>query len=130
MTANNGGAKPQIVKAGDLLPTQDEYPRMKARWLIPASTEGWYGTVISEWELKAAGFADLHTHDELAYVLEGELHIESGGVEVVGKPGDLIRVPAGNVGSYSAPIYARMLGIYGPNPEGENSQYLKYWEID
>ena len=35
--------------------------------------------------------------------------------------GDTIRVPAGLPALYHAPVYARMLYVYGPNPEGRLS---------
>jgi hypothetical protein len=31
----------------------------------------------------------------------------------------MVCVPAGSIGRYFAPTYARMLGIYGSNPEGK-----------
>ena len=75
--------------------------------------------MLSEWELRAARWTDRHEYDELNYVLEGELHVESGGVTVIAVTGDVIRVPAGSTGHYWAPRYARMLAVYGPNPEGK-----------
>ena len=66
----------------------------------------------------------------VAFVLAGELHVEANGHEVVGRAGDSIRVPAGSIGRYWAPQYARMMGVYGPNPTGEKSAYREYWEID
>jgi hypothetical protein len=35
--------------------------------------------------------------------------------------GSLVHTPAGSTGRYWAPNYARMLGIYGPNPSGARS---------
>ena len=122
--------RPEYVPADELAPVSARYPRLKARWIFTPQPEGWKNYAISEWELGRAGFADFHPHDESAYVLEGELHVESGGVETIGRPGDTIRVPAGSVGRYWAPVYARMLGIYGPNPDGARSETLEYWEID
>ena len=74
-----------------------------------------------EWELRAAEWLDTHPHDEFNFVLEGSLHVESGGVEVVAGPGDLVRVPASEEGRYFAPTYARMLAIYDHNPDGTPS---------
>ena len=62
-------------------------------------------------------------------VLEGELHIESQGTTVVLRPGDSARVNPGGVGRYWAPVYARMITIYGPNPEGLESHSFKYSEV-
>ena len=86
---------------------------------------------MTEWELTAAGHAEVHPHDELNYVLDGELYVKSGGVEVIGRRGDLIKVSAGSVGEYWAPVYARMLAVYGPHDGslGE-SRIIDYWEID
>ena len=62
-------------------------------------------------------------------VLEGELHVESGGVTVVASAGDTVTVPAGEVGRYWAPVHARMIAIYGPNPEADDTDLLGYWEL-
>jgi hypothetical protein len=40
-----------------------------------------------------------------------------------------VRVPAGKVGRYSAPVYARMFAIYGPNPSGAKTEHGEYFEI-
>jgi ethanolamine utilization protein EutQ (cupin superfamily) len=50
------------------------------------------------------------------YVLEGELHVEADGITVVAVPGALVRVPSGSRGAYRAPVFARMLSVYGPRP--------------
>jgi quercetin dioxygenase-like cupin family protein len=121
---------PVLTNADALQPVSAEWPRMRARWIVKPQPDGWVGYAISEWELIAAGFSDLHPHDEVAFVLAGELHIEANGREVVGRAGDSIRVPAGSIGRYWAPQYARMMGVYGPNPNGAKSEYLKYWEIN
>lgn len=89
----------------------------------------WTSPVVNEWELRSAGWQDLHEHDELNYILEGELHIECNGHEVVLQKGDLGRIPAGAIGRYWAPNYARMISMYGPNPEGSVIQETKYWDI-
>lgn len=123
-------ARPDLILAGALEPVSPKTPRMRARWIFNTRPEGWDDYAISEWELIGAGFADHHPHDEVSLVLAGELHIEVDGVEVVGHAGDTIRVPAGSTGRYWAPRYARMYGVYGPNPDGAESQYLEYWEID
>lgn len=127
---NNAKSRPEVTPARGLEPVADSYPRMRARWIVPPRQEGWAGYAISEWELIGAGFADHHPHDENAFVLAGELHVEVDGTAVVARAGDNVRVPAGTTGRYWAPEYARMLGIYGPNPGGEPSEYLEYWEID
>lgn len=122
--------RPDFIPADALQPISAATPRMRGRWIFNTNPEGWEGIALSEWELIAAGFADHHPHDEVSLVLAGELHIEVDGVEVIGRAGDTIRVPAGSTGRYWAPQYARMYGVYGPNPDGAETQYLEYWEID
>ncbi|MEV8569592.1 cupin domain-containing protein [Streptomyces sp. NPDC051322] len=121
--------QPGLVAVGPLRPHSSKTPRMRSRWIKRPERSGWDSYAISEWELSAAGFMDLHPHDETNLVLAGELHVEVNGVEVVGRAGDWIDVPAGSTGRYWAPHYARMVAIYGPNPDGAASEYLEYWEI-
>jgi ethanolamine utilization protein EutQ (cupin superfamily) len=82
-----------------------------------------------EWELTGESWSDQHTHDEYAYVLEGRLFVECGGVTVEAGPGDVIRVPAQAVGRYWAPDYARIFGIYGPNPLGGSARVLGFEKL-
>jgi mannose-6-phosphate isomerase-like protein (cupin superfamily) len=96
------------------------------RWFNQPASGRWYQPVLSEWELRAAHWTDHHQHDELNYVLEGELHVECGGVTVTGRAGDVIRVPSGSTGHYWAPSYARMLAVYGPNPDGTPATERSY----
>lgn len=125
-----GLMKPELWSGGPLEPVSARTPRMNARWIVRPRPEGWDKYALSEWELTAAGYADHHPHDEVSYVLEGELHIRVDGTTAVGRPGDTILVPAGSTGYYWAPTYARMLGIYGPNAAGEATESVEYWEID
>jgi ethanolamine utilization protein EutQ (cupin superfamily) len=74
--------------------------------------------------------SDHHPHDEVTFVLEGELHIRVGDTTVVGTAGTRSLCLAGSTGQYWAPKYARMLGVYGPTPDGVASECLGYWEID
>ena len=104
-------------------------PRMRSRWVLEPGGEAWDGFALSEWELTAAGWSDCHPHSETNVVLEGELHVSSGGVTVVASKGDTVTVEAGEVGRYWAPVHARMLAIYGPNPEGESTTGTSYWEL-
>lgn len=62
-------------------------------------------------------------------LVEGELHVECDGQTVVVGPRGTVRVPAGKVGRYSAPVYARTFAIYGPNPNGSKTEYGEYWDI-
>lgn len=100
----------------------------KSRWMIPPKKEGWDGLVLMEWELRAESWTDEHVHDEFAYVLEGKLFVEVDGTVVEATEGDTVQVPAGAIGTYYAPEYARLIGIYAPNPTGApmtNAQYKK-----
>src|SRR5262245_53940832 len=124
---------PKTVPRSHTLMRCNRFPRSGRECehgIVKAQPDGLIGYAISEWELTAVGFSDLHPPDKVGFVLADELHIEANGREVVGRAGDSIRVPAGSIGKYWAPQYARMIGIYGPNPEGAMSEYIKYWEID
>jgi uncharacterized cupin superfamily protein len=92
-------------------------PGMTSRRVFGSPEGGWTQPVVTEWELTGSQWIDEHPHDELNFVLEGELHVESEGTVVVARAGDLVRVEADSVGRYFAPDHARMLAIYGPNPE-------------
>lgn len=122
--------EPVTVNRSALEVFSSDTPRVKGRWIVEPKATGWDDYALSEWELTRAGMSDYHPHDEVTFVLEGELHIRVDETTVVGRPGDTITVPAGSTGHYWAPTYARMLGIYGPNPDGAASEYLDYWEID
>lgn len=96
----------------------------------PEAVGAWHEPVVSEWELTGAGWQDTHPYSELNVVLEGRLFVESGGVEVVLDPGDAVVVEAGSTGRYWAPRYARMLSVYGPNPEGGRTAGEHGWLVD
>jgi len=97
----------------------------KCRAITPATRGGWTEPVLSEWELTAESWSDQHPHSEYNFVIEGKVFVESGGVTVEAKAGDVVRVPAGAVGRYWAPKYARLLAIYGPS-QGGTSRVLGY----
>ena len=105
-----------------------DWGRLSCRFINAHPTGAWNDFILSEWELKACAWEDFHPHSETAFVLEGELHIESQGKTVILKPGDSARVNPGGIGRYWAPVYARMVTIYGPNPDGEESHSFKYEE--
>ncbi|HEY7858924.1 MAG TPA: cupin domain-containing protein [Candidatus Nanopelagicales bacterium] len=102
---------------------------MRSRWIIAPTADGWADMVLSEWELQRSGWTDQHPHDETNFVIAGELHIECDGHEVVLGPGDCARVPAGSVGRYWAPDFARMLAVYGPNPTGIATEYGETFDL-
>ena len=95
------------------------------RTIIPPLQGGWTEPAVFEWELRAESWTDEHPHTEYNYVIEGVLFVESEGVTVEAHAGDLVRVPAGVAGKYWAPVYARLLAIYGPS-KGEPSRRLAY----
>ncbi len=101
----------------------------RCRSILPPAPGGWSEPVLFEWELTAESWSDQHPHSEYNFVLEGELMVESGGVTVEAHAGDVVRVPAGAVGRYWAPRYARLLAIYGPS-KGEPSSRLGYEKLD
>ncbi len=118
---------PQLLSGGPLLADTDDAPA--GRTLIPPPPQGWPGFALMEWELRGETWSDVHPFDEVNYVLDGELHVSSGGSTVVAAPGDAVRVPAGEPGVYSAPSYARMLAIYGPNPDGAPSRVVGFTRV-
>jgi mannose-6-phosphate isomerase-like protein (cupin superfamily) len=101
----------------------------KCRTITPPAHSSWSEPVLSEWELTAESWTDQHPHSEYNFVIEGQLFVESGGVTVEAQAGDVVRVPAGAVGRYWAPKYARLLAIYGPN-KGEPSRSLGYQKLN
>jgi ethanolamine utilization protein EutQ (cupin superfamily) len=98
------------------------------RDIIAAQPGGWTEPAIMEWELRAESWTDWHPHVEYNYVLDGQLFVESGGVTVEARSGDVVSVPAGTVGRYWAPGYARLLAIYGPN-RGQPSREIDYRKL-
>lgn len=102
---------------------------LRCRFINSYPKGAWTDFILSEWELESCSWQDFHPHSETAFVLEGELHIESDGETVILKPGDSARVNPGNMARYFAPVYARMLTIYGPNPEGKESHSFEYSDL-
>ena len=103
---------------------------MPGRSIIDQPGPAWTGFALMEWQLTAAEWTDRHPHDEVNYVLVGELHVESDGETVVAGPGDTVVVPAGSLARYAAPAHARMLAIYGPNPDGRESGDFAFRRLD
>jgi ethanolamine utilization protein EutQ (cupin superfamily) len=110
--------------------TLDVGDDMPGRSIIDQPGPAWTGFALMEWELTAAEWTDRHPHDEVNYVLAGELHVESDGETVVAGPGDTVLVHAGSKARYAAPHHARMLAIYGPNPEGRDSTDFAFRRLD
>jgi quercetin dioxygenase-like cupin family protein len=109
---------PELYPAGPLT-SRPGRPRSHA--FIAPRTEGWSQVALMEWELTGETWSDEHPHDEYNYVLDGLLLVTCDGQTVEVPAGSAVRVPAGTTGRYSAPTHARMLAVYGPNPEGAAS---------
>ena len=107
----------------------DDSATPAGRSIIEPNPAGWLGVVLTEWELTKAEWTDRHPHEEINFVLEGELHVESEGRTVIARAGDTVRVTPGSTGRYMAPVHARMLAIYGPNPEGLESDQFSYRQL-
>lgn len=119
---------PELIPATDLEPLRG--PRMRSRWIKAPKPEGWSDFALAEWELRAAGWSDKHPHTETNVVIEGELHVScDDGTTVIARQGDTVTVPAGATGRYWAPDYARMIVVYGPNPDAEETDRFDYWEL-
>jgi RimJ/RimL family protein N-acetyltransferase/uncharacterized cupin superfamily protein len=99
----------------DTEPLRQRDGRPVGRVIVPPDADP-HGPAFFEWELRAQEWSDEHPHDEWVYVLEGELHVVADGITVVAVPGALVRVPSGSRGTYRAPVFARMLSVYGPRP--------------
>jgi quercetin dioxygenase-like cupin family protein len=92
--------------------------------ILPAPPTGWPQLAMGEWSLSRGGWTDRHPFDELNYVLEGRLVVECDGEVLEAGPGETVQVFAGSVAHYHAPDHARMIYVYGPNPNGEPSEEL------
>ena len=95
-----------------------------SRVLLGSGTGAWAGVVLGGWGLERGWLQDRHPQDEINYVLEGELVVTCAGAVHRLRTGDTIRVPGGLAARYEAPVYARMLFVYGPNPEGAPSEVI------
>lgn len=96
--------------------------RAQCRTIQAPVKGGWSEPALFEWELRAEAWTDEHPHTEYNFVIEGCLFVESGGVTVEAHAGDVVLVPAGAIGKYWAPEYARLLAIYGPSAGGTSRQ--------
>lgn len=118
----------EFLPKGTMTALKAEWPGMRSRWIIPPTEGGWSTFALGEWELEKAVWTDLHHHDEIAVVVEGELHVTVDGETVIARPGDTVRAKAGRLGRYAAPKYARMIGIYGSN-SGQPDEAFDYQDL-
>ncbi|RNL55200.1 cupin domain-containing protein [Arthrobacter oryzae] len=70
-----------------MAPLKDQRQGLRCRFINASPAGPWDEFILSEWELEACAWEDFHPHTETNFVLEGELHIESGGETVILKPG-------------------------------------------
>lgn len=131
-------AQPSMLPVGNAIdswpaktmqPMKNEWPRLRCRFINADPVGAWDDFILMEWELDRCGWEDFHPHSETAVVVEGELHIECDGESVILGPGDSARVNPHRTGRYWAPVYARMVTTYGPNPDGLESHSFRYFEI-
>ena len=113
----------RVQWGGPLAPRQ---ARARVRGGRPIATEE---LVIGEWSLTAAAWTDRHRHEETNWVLEGELHVTCDGRTAIILPGHAVIIPRGALARYEAPVYARMLFVYGPSGEGHSMTDGHYEEL-
>lgn len=111
-------AEPEPAEVARRAPLATRAEGRASRSILRADPVAWSGVVLGEWTLERAWFDDRHPHDEINHVLEGELVVTCAGVVHRLGGGDTIRVPGGTAARYEAPVAARMLFVYGPNPGG------------
>jgi mannose-6-phosphate isomerase-like protein (cupin superfamily) len=122
-------ANPNAPTKFGLTGLEEERGGPKCRAIIAPAKGGWSEPALFEWELRAEAWIDQHPHSEYNFVIEGQLFVESGGVTVEARTGDVVRVPPGAAGRYWSPTYARLLAIYGPS-QGEPSRRLGYEKLN
>lgn len=113
----------KVERGGGPTPRPDR-PRMGGG---PAVVAG--ALRMGEWTLTAAAWTDRHDHDETNWVVEGELHVTSDGRTEVVRGGEVVVVPAGSLARYAAPVFARMLYVYGPSDDGHAVMDGRYEEL-
>ena len=112
------------VEVGGPLESRPSRPRVSGGRAVETDE-----LVIGEWSLTAAAWTDRHLHEETNWVLEGELHVTCDGRRDVVVQGNAVVVPAGSLARYEAPIYARMLFVYGPSRDGHAMLDGSYEEL-
>jgi ethanolamine utilization protein EutQ len=64
--------------------------------------------------LREGSFAWTLDYDEIDYVLEGELHIETAEGTVVGLPGEIVYIPKGSRIKFATPSWTKFLYVTFP----------------
>lgn len=85
--------------------------------------------VVGVWSLTAAAWTDRHQHEETNWVIEGELHVTCERRTEVVRTGQAVIIPPGARARYAAPVYARMLFVYGPASDGHAATDTRYEEL-
>ncbi len=98
------------------------------RRIVAPAPGGWTEPALFEWELRGETWTDEHPHSEYNFVVEGKLFVVAGCVTVEVGVGEAVKVPPGAIGRYWAPVYARMVAVYGPS-KGEPSRKLGYGKL-
>lgn len=111
------------VDAGQPLRVHADRPRMAGR---DATVTG--DLVVGEWSLWAATWTDRHEHEEVNVVLDGELHVTCDGTTRIARAGDTVVAAPGELVRYEAPVFARMLYVYGPSLDGHATHDAAYDE--
>lgn len=118
-----------LIPRGEMTRERPDSGRERGRWIYPPNPAGWNDFALSEWVLERAGAADRHPHTETNIVVEGELHVQCQGKTIIAYAGDTVTVPAGEIGRYWTPTYARMFAIYGPSAGGAPPQNVEHWDL-
>lgn len=119
-----------VWRATELKSDKPEWKNNVGRFITAFPWDGpWTGFIMSEWELKEAIWQDRHPHEEFNLVIEGELHLTCDDQTVILKAGDAATVAPGKLGVYTAPKFAKMVTVYGPNPSGAESIDFAYQDL-
>lgn len=110
------GGLPGLVTSAD---TAQGYWQLGMLWtpLVSAEqTKGQYSLMEQLMPASAGPPPHVHDHgDEVFYILDGELALQLGDQEVVGRRGDLVRIPAGTTHAFVVTSEtARVLNVYVP----------------
>lgn len=68
------------------------------------------------WEVKAGLPFPMHSHhhEQMSYLLEGELEFEMDGKKLIAKPGDILAIPPNAVHGGKAVIDSKLIDVFYP----------------
>jgi ethanolamine utilization protein EutQ len=98
----------------DPFPVELHRPEMDVRLRDVVTSADGLPMAAGVMSLRQGSFPWTLDYDEIEYVLEGELHITSGGEVGVGRPGDIIAVRKGSSITFGTPSWARFLYVTYP----------------